>query len=144
MIPIDPEEKQLELRKLKIQRSQVVVSLLGPLIAVFVLWFSIRGDLAAAREAAEREAVQVAAETGERLCVPNMEGDDELLTSNILAQLDLDTFCEKFSARAPSYSVQRELIAQLVDHPKEREFIISMWKVVYEEDAWIDQIEEGV
>jgi hypothetical protein len=70
-------------------------------------------------------------------------GTDQLLTANILVDLDLDAFCDKFIPRAPSLAVRNGAHHQLVEHPRDRSAIIAMWRLLYEEETWIDLIERG-
>lgn len=137
-------KRSLEERKIRVQWCQVAASLFGPAIAAAVLFFTVYSTFEASRRDAQTEAMTVAAESGENLCVPNQEEPDPLLTANILISTDLVTFCEKFLARAPSLSVQKELISQLVEHPGDAAATIAMWRAIYEEEAWIDPIERAV
>lgn len=137
-------DTNLEDRKIRVQWYQVAASLLGPVIAAGVLLFTVYSTFEASRRDAQMEATRVASESGEAMCVPNQEGPDPLLTANILSSTDLDTFCEKFLSRAPSLTVQKELISQLAQHPGDSAATIAMWRAIYEENSWIDPIERAV
>lgn len=139
---MDEKEAELARKKLRIEWLQVFAALLGPAIAAGVLWVTFRGELQAEREV---QAEQVATDIGENLCVPNVEEErDELLNAPILRDRGLSDFCTIFTRRAPSLAVQKELITQLIEHPKNRAAILAMWRAIYEEEAWIDQIEQSI
>jgi hypothetical protein len=44
----------------------------------------------------------------------------------------------------PGIEVQRELVAQLIEHPKQREEILALWRAIYDADEWIDRVEAAL
>src|SRR4051812_33816165 len=82
---MDSDEMAIEEKKLRLQKWQGWVQALAPLAAVGVLAVTFFGTVNAsllnaetARRDSELQGTQVVAETGERLCVPQLGGQDPL------------------------------------------------------------------
>jgi len=140
---MDADEKRFEEERLRIQRSQVRASWASPLVAgillVAVAWFTIGSDVRAQTKATETDAqvrtATAVAESGERFC--SLWG-----TSTVpdVSDLDVEGACKRSAEQPPTLSVQRELIAELLEHPSQQQQILAMWRAVYVVHDWIDRI----
>ncbi len=153
---LDAEQQfDIEQEKLRLQNKQIhltwlsaVIAAISPIVTIGVVLWSIQANSDIATAA---QITQLLADTGERICVPGIESDSLLGSTNVeelsdlLASLELEDFCEAFTDRPPSLAIQRELIQQLIEHPKQRSVIIDLWRSVYEregggEEDWLDAI----
>lgn len=167
---MDPEQRLLEDKKLHVQGWQVAASFLAPVAVVVGVWLTIRGNLTAQARAAEAQAqvqaAQALAESGDAFCVeglvetqpspgpsptppifgePSPTPDLLYKTEFIFGDgFDFGEFCSRYVEQPPSLTVQRELIQQLVEHPRQSEQILAMWRAIYEAEGWIDEIERAL
>jgi hypothetical protein len=98
------------------------------------------------------DAAALIAQQGEEGCSAIMRAGDVssggVTISGITFEDDLgrsfDAICSRLSERPPAITVQRELIAQLVGHPGQRDAILVMWRGIYKADNWIDRVEAAL
>jgi hypothetical protein len=144
---IEQEKLRLQKHQMRLTWLTVVIAALSPIVTIWVVLSSIRANSDIATAA---QITQLLADTGERICVPDIESDSLLGSTNVeelselLASLELESFCQAFTNRPPSLAVQMQLIQQLIEHPKQRSVIIDLWRSVYEKEVdgedWLDSI----
>jgi hypothetical protein len=134
---MDPDERRIEAQKLRRQSLQIVASFLGPLVAVAIAFVTIGAQLSAQAEATRNQLLAQTGSAGE--CKRLAAVEDGFWTSY---DTDSQSFCEEWfrEPRPPSVEVQRELVQQLVDHPDRWQEIAAMWKAIYPNQPWVEQV----
>lgn len=148
-----------------------IAIVVAALITVMGVLETIRSNERDRAEAAEVQAdaqrAIALAQSGELICVPGGFGQWETLFPTDVETLlspspgnvfyspspspkpfrgipPIKQFCKNFRERPPSLLVQRELIRELAEHPKQRAQIIAMWRSIYKVEGWIDRIEAAL